>query len=438
MDAYDLDDVLQRALSRLALIAEVTTALGSTLDAAKGLRRVCRILVPQLADWCAVDLIEDVERDDGGHHLHRVVVVHHDPPTLPPDLPTGRLPRHPRGAGGPAVRVLRGAGPLLITDPPEPTDPPAADSPELLGRVPATSAVVAPLRARRRVLGVLTLARTAEREQPFDTDHLELVDDLCHRIALAVDNARLHREVRHTAEQFQRALLPDLSRVGHLELAARYVPARTEAAEVGGDWYDGFLLPTGDTALIIGDVTGHDMRAAVEMSQLRNMLRGIACDRQEPPGKIIGRLDLAHHTVSRTTATCLYAVLRHPEDGVWELNHSSAGHLPMLLVGPEGDTHYLEGGRGMMLGVSPGVNRPSAVDRLPARSTLVLYTDGLIERRGESIDLGLTRLRQHAAALAREPLPVFCDELLAGLLADHHPDDVALLALRLPAVRDVR
>ncbi|MQS06653.1 SpoIIE family protein phosphatase, partial [Streptomyces alkaliphilus] len=91
---------------------------------------------------------------------------------------------------------------------------------------------------------------------------------------------------------------------------------------------------------------------------------------------------------------------------------------------------------GMMLGVVPGVARPGAIDPLPARSTLLLFTDGLIERHGENIDLGFTRLRQHAAALAREPLPVFCDELLAGLLVDHHPDDVALLALRLPPGRD--
>ncbi|GAB3120370.1 hypothetical protein GCM10027160_36280 [Streptomyces calidiresistens] len=435
MDANDLDDVLQGALSRLALLAEVTTAMGSTLDAAEGLRRVCHILVPQLAEWCAVDLFEDPDGEDG-HGLSRVAVLHHDPDALPSGVTTGPLSPPSRSADGPAARVLRGAGPLLITDPPRPTDPPSVEPPELLGRVPADSAVVAPLRARRRVLGALTLARTAERERPFDRDHLALVDDLAHRIALAADNARLHREVRYTAEQFQRALLPDLPRVDRLRLEARYAPARAEAAEIGGDWYDCFVLPTGNTALIIGDVTGHDMRAAIAMSQLRNMLRGIACDRQEPPGKILGRLDVAHHTVSRTTATCLYAFLSGPVDGPWELHHSAAGHPPPLLVGPEGDTRYLEGGRGMMLGVASGNVRPSTTDRLPARSTLVLFTDGLVERRGENIDLGLTRLRQHAAALAREPLPVFCDELLAGLLVDHHPDDVALLALRLPAGRD--
>ncbi|WP_173019713.1 PP2C family protein-serine/threonine phosphatase, partial [Streptomyces alkaliphilus] len=348
MNAHDLDEVLQRALSRLALLAEVTTALGSTLDATEGVWRVCRILVPQLAEWCAVDLIEDPDGEIG-NHLRRVAVLHHDPGALPPGVITGPLTPPAPGASGPMNRVLHGAGPLLITDPPEPIGPPAGDSPELLGRVPAGSAVVAPLRARRRVMGVLTLARTAEREQPFDPDDLELVEDLAHRIALAVDNARLHREVRYTAEQFQRALLPDLPRVNHLRLEGRYAPARAEAAEIGGDWYDGFLLPTGNTTLIIGDVTGHDMRAAVAMSQLRNMLRGIACDRQEPPAKILERLDLAHHLVSRTTATCMYGVLHGPEGGPWELRHSSAGHPPPLLIGPEGDTHYLEGGRGMML-----------------------------------------------------------------------------------------
>jgi serine phosphatase RsbU (regulator of sigma subunit) len=426
VDEFDVDAELQRALDRLALLAEVTKALGSTLDADEGLRRVCRIVVPQLADWCAMDLLE------GGEQLRRVCVTHRDPALLPHGLLEGHLPAVPDEATGPLARVLRGAGPLLLRDSELPVE---RKGPtwgwDLLEELDAASAVIAPLRARRRVMGAITLARIT-RERPFGEEDLGLAEELSHRIALQADNARLHQAVQATAEHLQRALLPQLPRVDGLELAARYSPARAEAAEVGGDWYDSFVLPTGDTTLIIGDVTGHDVRAAVAMGQLRNMLRGIACDRQEPPDAILRRLDIAHQAVGRTTATCLYSVIHGTKGGPWELAYSSAGHLPPLLVTHEGDTGYLEGGAGLMIGVDPDHPRTMATEPLPARSTLLLYTDGLIERRDESLESGLTRLRQHAAALAREPLPVMCDELLAGLLADPYPDDVALLTLRLP------
>ncbi|MEU1598879.1 GAF domain-containing SpoIIE family protein phosphatase [Streptomyces sp. NPDC005708] len=424
VDEFDVDAELQQALDRLALLAEVTKALGSTLDADEGLRRVCRIVVPQLADWCAMDLLE------GGEQLRRVCVTHRDPALLH-GLLESCLPV-PDEATGPLARVLRGAGPLLLRHSELPVEQNGSTRGwDLLKELDVDSAVIAPLRARRRVMGAITLARTT-RERPFGEEDLGLAEELSHRIALQADNARLYRAVQATAEHLQRALLPELPRVDGLELVARYSPARAEAAEVGGDWYDSFVLPTGDTTLIIGDVTGHDMRAAVAMGQLRNMLRGIACDRQEPPDAILRRLDIAQQVVGRTTATCFYSVIHGARGGPWELAYSSAGHLPPLLVTHEGDTGYLEGGAGLMIGVDPDHSRTMATEPLPARSTLLLYTDGLIERRDESLESGLTRLRQHAAALAREPLPAMCDELLAGLLADPYPDDVALLALRLP------
>lgn len=186
--------------------------------------------------------------------------------------------------------------------------------------------------------------------------------------------------------------------------------------------------------MIIGDVTGHDLRAAITMSQLR----GIGCDRRESPGNILRRLDLTHHTLYRhATATCLYGLLGERADGAWALEFSSAGHPPPLLVTHDGDTRYLTGGHGLLLGVDPDEPRPDTTEALPARSTVLLYTDGLIERRGEGLDAGMTRLRQHAAALARETLDTFCDELLNGLAADH-ADDVALLAARLPPTRPGR
>ncbi|GGW58603.1 hypothetical protein GCM10010503_39600 [Streptomyces lucensis JCM 4490] len=430
MDDFEVDQVVQRALDRLTLLAETTTAMTSTLDSYAAVRRVCRILVPQLADWCAVDLLDEEGRP------RRVSVVHRDPGVLPVGGLTGVLPDVPEVPAGPLSRVLLGAGPLLVTaaDIPSPdmaADPLHARQLEMFDQLETHTAVVAPVRARRQVLGALTIGRSADRA-PLTYDDLAMVEDLTHRIALGVDNARLYRETQHIAERLQRSLLPTLAQTGPLQLAARYAPAAT-TAEVGGDWYDSFPLPNGSTTMIMGDVTGHDLRAAITMSQLRNMLRGIGCDRQEPPGHILRRLDLAHDALyPQATATCLYAVLDENGREGWKITYSSAGHPPPLLVTHEGDTRYLEGGRGLLLGVDPSLPRHHATETLPARSTVLMYTDGLIERRGEDLHHGMTRLRQHAAALAREDLDTFCDELIAGMATDH-ADDIALLVARTPA-----
>ncbi|MBG0833104.1 SpoIIE family protein phosphatase [Planomonospora sp. ID67723] len=426
-DTHDVDEVLQQALSRLTLLSEVTAALSSTLSTDEAVRRLCRILVPQLADWCAVDLLDEHE------HLQRVAVAHRDSAQAPTGRFEGPLPPVREDTTGPLVQVLRGAGPLLLTSFPtarQAGDPLHAVQAELFQRMGANSAIIAPLRVRRQVLGALTVVRIRP-ERPLTADDQSLVQDLAHRVALAVDNGRLHQAVQHIAERLQRSLLPDrLPEVGRLRLAARYSPAH-ETAEVGGDWYDAFVVPGGELALIIGDVAGHDLPAAVIMSQLRNMLRALACDRQEPPGEILRRLDAANEILyGMHTATCLYGLVKGGEDGPWEFRHSSAGHLPPLLVTGEGETCYLEDGAGLLLGVDPGVSRRNAFDALPPGSTLLLYTDGLVERPEEHLSHGMTRLRQHAAALAREPVETFCDGILSALGTSN--DDIALTALRIP------
>lgn len=424
-DGFEVDEEVQHALDRLTLLINAAEALSSTLDVDQGLRRLCRTIIPGLADWCAVDLL-----DDRGL-LRRLVVEHRDADVTSPGLDEGLLPAA-EGSAASVARALLGVGPVLLTDfpPPKDTDDPLyAREKELFERLAADTAVVAPLRARRQVLGVLTLARTRS-EAPLTEDTLSLVEDLAHRVALAVDNARLHAEARHTAERLQRSLLPDLPTDGPLDVVARYRPA-SASARVGGDWYDAFVMPDGAMTLIIGDVAGHDLRAAVMMSQTRNMLRGIACDRKEPPGKILARLDAAHHILyPDQTLTCIYALVeRLGRDEPWLLHYAVAGHPAPLLVTHDGETRFLAGGRSVMLGVDPEGHRPAATDTLPPSSTVLLYTDGLVERREEDLSRGLARLRQHAAALAREPLPTFCDEILEGM-AGGGSDDVALIAVR--------
>ncbi|MGW5770811.1 SpoIIE family protein phosphatase [Streptomyces longwoodensis] len=414
-----------RDRERLSLLADTTSALSSTLDLREGLRRVCHVLTRQLADWCVVDLLDEYG------DAERVCVVHREPQALSAGVDLGRLPPVSENARGPLARVLYGAGPLLITEVPPPDQAESALDArqlELFQQLGAGSTIMAPLRARREVLGALIVVRTGH-DAPFTEQDRLLVADLVQGIALSVDNARLHQHTRTAAERLQRSLLPRLPHIPSMEITARYAPSST-TAQVGGDWFDAFTLPDGDTALVIGDVSGHDLNAAVTMSQLRNMLRGIAVDLQDRPSEVLGRLDLATLTLyPHSTATCAYAVVTGPRDGPWEVHHSSAGHLPLLLTCPNGDTRYLDTASGLLIGVDSGFPRPTARDALPAHSTLLMFTDGLIERPGESLSDAMTRLRRHTAALARAPLDVFCDELILGLGAGS-TDDIALLALR--------
>ncbi|MBY8883053.1 PP2C family protein-serine/threonine phosphatase [Actinacidiphila acidipaludis] len=428
MDEHDVDVALQTALDRLTLVNEAAEVLSSTLNAVEGLRRVCRVLVPALADWCAADLVT------GGGRVERVCVAHRDSAVDVSRL-TGLLPPLPLAPTGPLSRVLSGSGAMLLSEADVPPVRDAADlfhaaNLEMFERLGGQTLIVAPLRVRGRVLGALSAVRGPDRRPLGDAD-LVLVEDLAHRIALALDNARLHAETQNIAERLQRSLLPELPHIEGLQIAARYAPA-ADTAQIGGDWYDCFVLPQGDTALIIGDVTGHDLRATVTMSQVRNMLRGIACDRKEPPAKILRRLDLAVTCLyGLQTATCVYALVKGQSGGPFRLEWSTAGHPPPLLVTFDGDTRFLEDGHGLLLGVEPDAERVGASSELPERATLVFYTDGLIERRGESLDHGLTRLRQHAAGLSRYGVEEMCDRLLAGLAADSH-DDVAVLIVRMP------
>ncbi|SCE57960.1 GAF domain-containing SpoIIE family protein phosphatase [Streptomyces sp. OspMP-M43] len=428
--SLEVDEKVQRALDRLTLLINAAEALSSTLEVEQGLRRLCRTLIPGLADWCAVDLLDDRGR------LRRLVVEHREADMTSPGLDEGLLPPV-EGSEAAVAHALLGVGPVLLTDIPQPKaqdDALSARERELFERLATDTVIVAPLRARRQVLGALTLARS-RREARLTQDALSLVEDLAHRVALAVDNARLHAEAQHTAERLQRSLLPELPTNGPLEVAARYQPA-SATARVGGDWYDAFVLPDGAMTLIIGDIAGHDLRAAVMMSQTRNMLRGIACDRKEPPGKILARLDAAHHILyPHQTLTCTYALIeRLGSDEPWLMHYGAAGHPAPLLVTREGETHFLTGGRSLMIGVNPEVHRPAATESLPPHSTVLLYTDGLVERREEDLGRGLARLRQHAAALAREPLQRFCDEIVKGM-ATNNSDDVALIAVRVAPSR---
>ncbi|OMQ14381.1 hypothetical protein A7K94_0217020 [Modestobacter sp. VKM Ac-2676] len=204
---------------------------------------------------------------------------------------------------------------------------------------------------------------------------------------------------------------------------------------MGGDWYDAFPSADGATTLVIGDVTGHDRDAAAAMGQLRNLLRGIAHALDAAPAPVLTALDHAVHDLGVTTlvTTVLARVEQTPEQavtGVRTLRWANAGHPPPVLVRADGAAQLLERPRNLLLGVDPDTPRSDhAVDLWPG-DTVVLYTDGLVERRDATLDEGLDRLVTAAAALAGTPVDDLCDALLARMAPDF-ADDVALLALRI-------
>lgn len=414
-----------RAATRLGLLAKVTAVLTGTLDLHEALRRLARLVVPELADWSVVDLLEEPDRP------HRVAFA--SSADVDAEALLGPLPNLPPDGVSPLAEVLRGADPVLLADmsaAPDDPDPLHAAELELFGMLGAASAIVAPLRARGRVLGALTLVRTAA-EHAYTPADVTLVDDLARRAALAVDNARLYGVQQHVAETLQRSMLAELPPVPGLELAGRYRPAR-ETAQVGGDWYDAFLLRDGVPALVIGDVVGHDLEAAVRMGQLRNILRGVAVDTGAPPSEVLYRVDevIAHLQVA-DLVTGVYARLEGEPGGDRVLTWSNAGHPAPLVVSTDGSTRLLEEPTGLLLGLQPARRHDGRHPLVPG-STVLLYTDGLVESRTTSLDEGLARLRELAGPLAGVPLDELCDTLLAELAADA-TDDVALLAVRLPA-----
>ncbi|MDX3745619.1 SpoIIE family protein phosphatase [Streptomyces sp. AK08-02] len=417
-------------IERLALLAATTTQLTSTLDVEEALRRLVTLVVPRLADWAIIDLI--TERDE----VWRTVVaeadgdgvVHHE------EL-QGPMPPVPEESPMPLSRALRGvastlAGPQTYQGPPDSGI--AVEQRRLFDATGIHSAAIAPIRSTRAVLGALTLGR-AKQSGDFATVDLPLIEDIARRAGLALDNARLYQRQRKVAETMQNHLLPQMPRVPGLQMTVRYLPA-PDASQVGGDWYDAFSLADGATALAIGDVVGHDLEAAAGMAQVRNMLRAYAWALQEPPSQIVERLDEAVlHITDVSMATMILARIEETHDSQWKLTWTNAGHPPPLLISHDGLADYLTDGHGILLGTGSHRPRSDATALLPPGSTLLLYTDGLIEEPGHTLDEGLHRLRRHAAALAHRPLTSFIDEMLSRVRPSANDDDVALLALRVPA-----
>jgi PAS domain S-box-containing protein len=409
--------VAQTRLQLLARAGEIST---QELDSTKRLQFLTHLLVPDLADLAAVH----IARHDGHLELLDVAsrsgVVRDERESWPP-MPVDDNP-------APVAVAFRTGEPVVLPEIPDELmeqirGASVAGAPHRLG---VTSALALPLRTGDITLGTFTICFT-DSGRRYSTDDVPLVEELARRVAVAVQHARRYEAEQETASLLQLSLLPErLPQVAGVELVARYLPGSAGVA-VGGDWYDVVPLEDGGIVLAIGDVVGHGIAAAASMGRVRSALQLCAVD-GDSPTRILERLNgYLVHVGAGDMATVLIAHLSLRPLG---LTLASAGHPPAALIPPAGASSYVDITPGPPLGAAPGASYPESSVELELGTSLVLYTDGLVERRGEQLDVGLDRLRK---TLDREaqPLERLADALLQDLEAMDRDDDVALLAARL-------
>ncbi|OIJ64416.1 SpoIIE family protein phosphatase [Streptomyces mangrovisoli] len=421
-----------RARRRLALVAEASTRVGTTLEVEQTARELAEIATPELADVVAVDVLDAAlacrqsRKPDNGPELFRALALKAAHPTvaLRAADPPGDLASYD---GDRLVTLCVHTGrPVLVRHVGERDLPRIARDAEgtaLLAQAGVHSYLAVPLIAHGEVLGALDLKRT-RNPVPFDDDDVVLAGELASRAAVAIDNARWFQSVRNTALTLQRSLLPDHPphRTG-LELASRYQPAQA-TSEVGGDWYDVISLTDDKTALVVGDVMGNGIDAAATMGRLRTATCAYA-DLDLDPGDVLQHLDKITCDLEHYIVTCLYVVY-DPRTRTCRI--ANAGHMPPAVSRPGRPPALLDLPPGAPLGVG-GITFETSTVELGPGDLLVLYTDGLVETRRDAID---DRLDAMLGFLddPRRPLEETCDLLLYGLRHPDDHDDVALLVAR--------
>ncbi|MFF3747706.1 SpoIIE family protein phosphatase [Streptomyces kronopolitis] len=427
------------ARERLQLLYEMSVAVGTTLDVERTAQEFADFTTRGFADFATVDLVEQVLQGDapptsapsgGSAAVCRVAVSggHSDHQVFPPGeavlyaAPT----RQDQGfSSGRAMLV-----PDLMAD----------DSWRGQGVTHAQavldyglrSLITAPLTARGVFMGTANFWR-AHDSVPYDEEDLSLADELAARAATYVDNARQFTREHTTAVTLQRSLLPGAVSEHHaIEVCHRYLPAH---AGVGGDWFDVIPLSGGRVALVVGDVVGHGLHAAATMGRLRTAVHNFAT-LDMPPDELLMRLDELAVRIDQETAdsadlqaiagaTCLYAIY-DPAAGTCAL--ARAGHPPPVFVLPDGSADLMDLPSGPPLGVG-GMPFEAVERQLPEGTSLVFYTDGLVEDRSQGIDAGLTTLRTVLSASGRTPQET-CTAVLDVLPPAAQRDDIALLVAR--------
>jgi serine phosphatase RsbU (regulator of sigma subunit)/anti-sigma regulatory factor (Ser/Thr protein kinase)/uncharacterized protein YigA (DUF484 family) len=281
-----------------------------------------------------------------------------------------------------------------------------------------------PIVAKGEAIGALAVYFQQERNRP-SAEEAELISSFAHQAGVALERARAYEVEHEAAMTLQRNLMPEgTGYSATVDVDGRYLPA-TRGVHVGGDWYDIVDLPDGTVAFAVGDIAGHGLQAAAAMGQVRSAWRALALSMTEP-NAILTSLDRFAGGVDGAFFSTILTLLLDPSGG--DLRYASAGHPPALVIEPDGSTRFLEGGRSVPLGLPFDLPRPQAHERLGSGSILVVYTDGLVERREEPLDRGLERLAEMASRVRAGSLTEISDELLE-LVADDRHDDVALLTI---------
>jgi GAF domain-containing protein len=306
----------------------------------------------------------------------------------------------------------------------DPTRIAARGAPAAAG--PSASTIRVALAVREQPFATLVLGLDSSRDPVFASP--TFLEAFRARVAVNLTAGALREEEHGIALGLQRALLPNrVVQHSDVDIAARY-EAGSDALEVGGDWYDSFDLPDGSIGLCVGDVVGHGLEAAAAMGRLRVALATLAAHEPDP-GRVLTQLEaIAAGPNGVGYLTVCYAIL---DPGTHQLRYASAGHPPMLVVSPAGDARWLDDASSSPLSGWRGEPRSQASTVLAPGSLLVLYSDGLIERRTEAIDQGLERLAVAAAGLTEVPVQNACDRLIEELgVSQRRADDVVVVCVR--------
>lgn len=415
----------RRARIGLALVSEVSDILADVEDPYV-LREIAGLLRHEVVAWAGFFL------DDGGLRAADGLDVAHAARSRRPARREGGT-----AVGDPVQDLLDGAveGPLEVGLGAEPAGPATADlarrlrtmiPPDPDGTVP--DVVVHAIQGRRRVLGVLAVVpRNGGGLAGLDDHDRTVLYLVVRRVGMAVENVRLYEREHRLAETLQRAMLPEQAEVRDLDVWTYYAPSSGHA-QVGGDWYDVLQVSPDVVTVVVGDVVGHDVEAAAAMGQLRSVVRSYVYE-IEDPGTVLDRVDqlVAGMRIPRS-ASLVLATLRRREDG-WAVRYSRAGHLPPILLAVTGPSR-LDGAGGGLIGF-PSTPRVTAHGHLDPGDVLVLYTDGLIERRDRPLRDGLEALVGVGAEAMGADAAGVGEELLARL-ADAPEDDVAVVVVRVP------
>ena len=431
---------LDPAVMRQVMIDGAVRRVGGALDIDQMAPELVSTVVPHFCNAAELVVLESIvaedefpsEPMDATQLVRRLAVAHDDGNTAwDAAFPTGEILRYV--GSNPYTRCMDTGKPVCELVSEESAEAIAGEwiRRPVAGLLSGVSMLLLPLIARDVMLGFIVCVRRKGYRR-FDPYDVEIGMEFAARAAIFMDNAQRYSRERTTALTLQRSMLPtqtSLTFPSSVEVRHRYLPG-SKLIEVGGDWYESIALPGGRVALVVGDVAGHGVRAAVTMGRLRTAIQTLAM-LELPPAETLQQLnELMHELGVREPhfATCVYAIF-DAVTGTCEI--ASAGHLPPLLVRPDGSNELLDIPQAPPLGVGSGLIQSRTLN-VEDGSLLVLYTDGLVEKRSRDIDEGIGRLRDiFGPGSADEPLEDLCRATLAGVYADEHRDDIAVLMARL-------